>query len=67
MPKYYIKSGQVKYIIDRPNPEEAIVETLRYYKGKGKMTGLKICISETGFDDHNNWECADTDGFMKRV
>lgn len=67
MPKYYIKSGQLKYIIDISDHVSAILAALRNYKGRGVITGPKICISETGFDDYSNWKCYDTDQFLKRV
>lgn len=66
MPKYYVKSGQIKYIIDSPDHESAILAALRHYKGKGVMTTLKICVSEQGFEDHKTWTCYNTDDFMKR-
>lgn len=67
MPKYYVKSGQIKYIIDRDNHEDAILDTLKHYHGKGLMTSFKICISEQGFEDFRQWKCYDTDGFMKKL
>lgn len=49
MAKYYISSGQIKHVIDRDTHSKAIKDTLSYYKGKGLMTGPKICISESGW------------------
>lgn len=67
MPKYYIKSGQIKYIIDRVNYEEAILEALRHYKNTSHMTSHKICVSEKGFDDHKSWECYNINDFTKKI
>lgn len=62
MPKYYVFSGQIKHIIDRPTDMVAITDTLEYYKGKGLMTGPKICVSERGwFEDI----CYETDPLLK--
>lgn len=62
MPKFYVFSGQIKHIIDRPDPQVAIVDVLLYYKGKGFLTGAKICVSERGwFEDL----CFDTDTYLK--
>ena len=57
MPKYYIKSGTMRFTIDAIDQNSAIEKTLLYYKDKKKMIGSKICISETGFMDHNKWKC----------
>ena len=65
MPKYYIKSGQIKYIIDSMDHTTAILAALRAYKGKGMMSGPKICVSEKGFKDYKSWDCYDTDNFLK--
>lgn len=67
MPKYYIKSGQIKYIIDRDNYQQAILDTLKAYYGKGYMTGPKICVSEIGFENHRFWKCYDTSEYMKQI
>jgi hypothetical protein len=67
MPKYYVTSGQINYIIDSTNEINAILATLKYYKGKGMMSSLKICVSETGFDDSTNWICYDTDEYMRKI
>ena len=67
MPKYYIKSGQIRYTIDRKDYITAILDTLLFYKGKGVLTGPKICISETGFEDFKKWICYDTDNYLKQV
>jgi len=67
MPKYYVKSGQINYIIDSTDEISAILATLKYYKGKGMMSSLKICVSENGFDDSTNWICYDTDEYMRKI
>ena len=65
MPKYYVKSGQIKYIVDRASHREAIVYTLKYFKGKGLLTSFKICISEIGWNIKTT--CYDTDSFLKDI
>lgn len=65
MPKYYVQTGQIKHIIDRKNRKKAIIDTLIFYKGKGLMTNLKICISEIGWDIQTI--CYDTDDFLKGI
>jgi hypothetical protein len=67
MPKYYVKSGQIKFIIDSPDHISAILAALKHYKGRGVMTGLKVCISENGFDDFHQWTCYDTDEYIRKT
>jgi len=67
MPKYYIKSGDIKFIIDTTDPTSAILTTLYKYKNTGVIAGPKICISETGFEDHKKWICHNTYEYLKRI
>lgn len=67
MPKYYIKSGQLKYIIDTTDHDSAILSALYHYKGKGIMTSHKICVTEKGFDSFKDWICYDTDEYIKKA
>ena len=67
MPKYYVKSGQIKYIIDCNDQSSAILAALYHFKGKGILTGPKICVSESGFEDFKNWKCYNTDEFLKKL
>ena len=67
MPKYYVKSGDIKYIIDTTDPESAILSALYHYKRKNIVSGPRICVSETGFDDFKNWKCYDTDYYLKKL
>lgn len=67
MPKFYIKSGQIKFIIDTADHLSAILAALKRFKGKGVMTGPKICVSEIGFDSYKQWKCYNTDDFMKKI
>lgn len=67
MPKYYIKSGDIKLIIDKPNHDQAIMSALQLYKNSNKIASHKICISEQGFEDFKNWICYDTYNFTKRL
>ncbi len=65
MAKYYVKSGQIKFIVDCTDHKCAILATLTHYKGKGYITGPKICVSEQGFESFQKWKCYDTDKFLK--
>jgi hypothetical protein len=65
MPKYYVKSGQIKYIVDRSDHLTAINDTLKSFKGKGLNTALKICVSEVGWN--KDLTCYDTDEFLKKL
>lgn len=67
MPKYYVKSGQIKFIIDTSDHTSAILAAIRYYKGKGIMIGYRICVSEQGFEDFKQWTCYDTDEYLKKA
>jgi len=66
MPKYYVKSGNLKFIIDCLDQETAITKSINRYRGRGLMLGPKICISEQGFEDFKNWTCYDSDDFLKK-
>lgn len=65
MPKYYVQSGQIKSILDRPNHRSAILAVVKMYKGKGKITVEKICLSETGWTA--DLTCYDIDPFLKET
>jgi hypothetical protein len=65
MAKYYVSSGQIKHVINRTTHSSAIIDTLKYYKGKGLMTALKICISESGWT--RGQICYDIDFFLKDI
>ncbi len=67
MPKYYVKSGEIKYIIDCNDHKSAILSALYHYKDKKVMTGPKICVSETGFIDIKTWKCYDIQDFSKEL
>lgn len=67
MPKYYIKSGPIKYIIDSNDHISAILAALNYYKNKQVMASTKICVSEKGFEDFKSWTCYDTKDFSKKA
>lgn len=67
MPKYYVKSGQIKYIVDTTDEASAILSALYHYKGKGLMTGPKICVGEKGFESFKDWNCYDIDDYLKKV
>jgi len=65
MPKYYVQTGQMKYVVDKPNSDEAIICTLKHFKGKGLVTHSKICVSEFGWG--KRLKCYDTDEFLKEI
>jgi len=67
MPKYYIKSGHIKFIISRGTHTEAIFAALKHYKRKSIIIGPKICISEQGFEDFTKWKCYDTKTFLEQA
>lgn len=64
MPKYYIVSGQLKYIVDCNDPESAIMSGIHYAKEQGIDLGIKICVSEKGFSDSE--KCYDTEKYNKK-
>jgi hypothetical protein len=66
MPKYYIKSGSLKFIIDCADYSSAIEIAIKRYKGRGLMIGPKICVSEQGFEDFRNWTCYDSDPYLNK-
>jgi len=65
MGKYYIKSGNLKFIIDRDNYKQAIYEALAYARYKSIATGQKVCVSEKGFETFKEWICYDTKEYLK--
>jgi hypothetical protein len=67
MPKYYVKSGQIKFIVDTTDHISAILSALKRFKGRGVITGPKICVSEKGFEDFKNWKCYDTDEYLNKI
>lgn len=67
MPKYYIKSGQIKYIIDCNDEDSAIMSALDFYKDKKVYTAANICVSETGFINTAKWKCFDIQDYIKRL
>ena len=66
MPKYYVKSGNLKFIIDCSDHTAAIILAIKRYKGRGLMLGPKICVSEQGFEDFRNWTCYDSDTYLNK-
>ena len=56
MPKYYIKDGYEKIIIDSPEPEEAVVKAVLFFFNTFVINGFYL-VSERGFDKHT--DCAD--------
>jgi hypothetical protein len=64
MPKFYILSGQLKYIVDSNSHESAIFFAIEYAREYMISLGSKICISEKGFKDRKN--CYNTDEYIKR-
>tara|TARA_R110000823_G_scaffold315408_2_gene447404 strand:+ start:2944 stop:3198 length:255 start_codon:yes stop_codon:yes gene_type:complete len=56
MPKYYIKDGYEKIIIDAPEPEEAVVKAVLFFFNTFVINGFYL-VSERGFDKHT--DCSD--------
>lgn len=67
MPKFYVKSGNLKFIIDKKNHKEAIKAALTHAKQKNIMTGLRICYSEQGFVSFKEWVCEDIENYLKEI
>jgi hypothetical protein len=67
MPKYYVKSGQIYFIINAQDHKDAVILTLKHFNGKGLITHQNICVSEIGFDDNKHITCYDTDDFMRII
>jgi hypothetical protein len=66
MPKYYIKSGDIKFIVDSKNTTAAIKKMIAFYKHKKPkpIKSNKICISEIGFDSFKSWKCFEFKDFI---
>jgi len=65
MPKYYVVSGQIKFIIDAKDELTAILATVSHYRGKGLLFGPQICINQKGFTaQKSKQKCYDTDKFL---
>ena len=64
MPKYYIKSGNLRLIIDAESEDHAIIKALQRSRKKGIMLGHKICIDEKGFSCTQK-QCFDITNFKK--
>lgn len=67
MGKFYIKSGNLKFIIDRDNYKQAISKALIYAKNNKIITGQKICVSEKGFLTFKEWICYDIIEYLKEL
>lgn len=67
MPKFYIKSGDLKFIIDRADYNIAIRESVVYAKNNNIITAPKICISEKGFLTFKEWTCYDIKDYSQRI
>jgi hypothetical protein len=66
MPKYYIKCGDIKFIIDSSDEKSAILAMINRYKGKGYILPPKICINQRGFKHIGTKDCYDTDKFLRK-
>lgn len=67
MPKFYIKSGNLKFIVDKKNYYSAIIEALIYAKKNNILTGLRVCYSEQGFVTFKEWICDDIENYLKEI
>ena len=65
MPKYYIKSGDVKFIVDRQDEQDAIKYAVSYFSDRKILFSPKICITEKGFSDFKTWICFDTKDYIR--
>lgn len=67
MSKFYVKSGDLRFIIDREKYRDAIKEALIFAKNNSIIIGPKICISEKGFQTFKEWTCYDTKEYLQRT
>lgn len=67
MPKFYIKSGNLKFVIDKHDHKEAIKNALIYAEQHSIMTGLRVCYSEQGFVSFKEWVCEDIENYLKEI
>jgi hypothetical protein len=65
MPKYYIKSGDCKIIIDRDSHRLAICAVLKKAKENNIQVSKKICVSEKGFLVFKECICYDTKEYLR--
>lgn len=54
MAKYYVSSGDLRTVIDRPTPMEALVDAFRSQALNCDHLGSLTMISETGFDEYKD-------------
>lgn len=49
--KYYVRSGDMRIVIDRESREEAVVDAIKAFvtNDKGGSLGVLTCVSEHGF------------------
>lgn len=50
MPKYYIHSGDLKTVIDRPTQKQAVVDAFLRDAADAERLGIITLVSETGFE-----------------
>lgn len=67
MPKFYVKSGNLRFVIDKPDHNSAIIDALIYAKQHNILAGLRVCYSEQGFDSFKEWICLDTHEYLKEI
>ena len=67
MPKYYIKSGDYKIIIDRENHRLAICAALSIAKLNNIPISKKVCVSEKGFLVFKECICYDTKEYLRNL
>jgi uncharacterized membrane protein (DUF485 family) len=55
MPKYYVRDGYEKRVIDAPTPERAVVMCVLHFFSSFVVNGFYV-VSERGFDQHTDCE-----------
>lgn len=66
MPKFYVQSGNFKFIINAIDAYSSVLLILQKYKGRGIMFGPNICTNEEGFISNRNQICFDTDSLIRK-
>jgi len=57
MPKFYVTSGELQVVLDRPSPKEAALDAFKTIAEKDDIClGLIVQVSEMGMDMHEDDE-----------
>ena len=69
MPKFYVKSGKQKQILQEKYPVIAAVRCFMLWKQDGLEIAEKINVSELGFEEHNDdiKDCSYSQKYIKAL